>query len=104
MVSAASAAAAVVLPTVAGPPRTRAMRTRTLRCGAMADGNASASTANKTSVAAQVVGAVLKFPPFWEAASKNAKNMMIKRAGELDIDWDKEVMTLQARKDRRGVD
>ena len=81
---------------------TNATARPTVRCAATTtsvDSTASTSTANKTSVAAQVVGAVLRFPPLWEAASKNAKNMMVKRAGALDIDWDEEVATLQAAKD-----
>ena len=88
--------------TTTRPTTTPAATRPTVRCAATTtttDGTASTSTANRTSVAAQVVGAVLKFPPLWEAASKNAKNMMVKRAGALDIDWDEEVATLQAAKD-----
>lgn len=63
------------------------------------------SAANRTSVAAQVVGAVLKFPPLWEAASKGAKNKMVNRAGELGLHWDAEVEALRrARVGRRELE
>jgi len=57
------------------------------------------STANKTSIAAEIVGAVLKFPPLWEAASKGAKEKMIKRAGDLGVDWQREVESLRCATD-----
>ena len=82
--------------------RARARTGAIVRCG-MATGDRAAatstSTANRTSIAAQVVGAVLKFPPLWEAASKNAKEKMIKRAAELGVDWENEVSDLRRAKD-----
>jgi hypothetical protein len=78
------------------------VRPRTVRCAAAGDNSATSSTtstssANRASIAAAVVGAVLKFPPLWEMASKSAKNMMIKRSGDMGYDWDAEVAALQAR-------
>lgn len=62
------------------------------RCAAAPAGT---SAANKTSVAAEIVGAILKFPPLWEAASKGAKEKMVKRAGALGIAWDDEIAALR---------
>ena len=60
---------------------------------------ATPGSANRTSVAAEIVGAILKFPPLWEAASKGAKEKMVKRAGELGIEWDSEVSELRSATD-----
>lgn len=57
---------------------------------------ATPGSANQTSVAAEIVGAILKFPPLWEAASKGAKEKMVKRAGELGIEWEAEVNRLRS--------
>ena len=60
---------------------------------------ATPGSANRTSVAAEIVGAILKFPPLWEAASKGAKEKMVKRAGELGIEWEAEVNQLRSAAD-----
>ena len=63
--------------------------------GALRRRPAGTSAANKTSVAAEIVGAILRFPPLWEAASKGAKEKMVKRAGALGIAWDDEIAALR---------
>ena len=60
---------------------------------------ATPGSANRTSVAAEIVGAILKVPPLWEAASKGAKEKMMKRAGELGIEWEAEVNQLRSAAD-----
>merc|ERR1719409_884387 len=60
---------------------------------------ATPGSANRTSVAAEIIGAILKFPPLWEAASKGAKEKMVKRAGELGIEWEAEVNQLRSAAD-----